>query len=51
MNYVRQLSGMAKNINLIAHRANAAGYPGLYKHCLFLNGKLDYLISKIEDDC
>lgn len=51
MNYVRQLSGMANNINQIAHKANAAGYSSVHKHCLFLNGKLDNVISKIEDDC
>ena len=51
MNHIRQLSGMANNINQIAHKANASGYPGVHKHCLFLNGKLDDVISKIEDDC
>lgn len=51
MNLIRQLSGMANNINQIAHKANASGYPGVHKHCLFLNGKLDDVISKIEDDC
>ncbi len=51
MNHIRQLSGMANNINQIAHKANAAGYPAVHKHCLFLNGKLDDVISKIEDDC
>lgn len=51
MNHIRQLSGMANNINQIAHKANAAGYPGVHKNCLFLNGKLDDVISKIEDDC
>jgi len=51
MNYIRQLSGMANNINQIAHKANAAGYTSVHKHCLFLNGKLDDVISKIEDDC
>ena len=51
MNHIRQLSGMANNINQIAHKANAAGYPVVHKHCLFLSGKLDDVISKIEDDC
>jgi predicted DNA binding CopG/RHH family protein len=51
MNHIRQLSGMANNINQIAHKANAAGYLSVHKHCLFLNGKLDDVISKIENDC
>lgn len=51
MNHIRQLSGMANNINQIAHKANAAGYPGVHKHCLLMNERLDNVISKIEDDC
>ena len=51
MNHIRQLSGMANNINQIAHKANAAGYPGVHKHCLYMNERLDNVISKIEDDC
>ena len=51
MNHIRQLSGMANNLNQIAHKANAAGYTGVHKHCLFLIGKLDDVINKIEDDC
>ena len=51
MNHIRQLSGMANNINQIAHKANAAGYSSIHKHCLLMIGKLDDVISKIEDDC
>ena len=51
VNHIRQLSGMANNINQIAHKANAAGYPGVHKHCLLMNERLDNIISKIEDDC
>lgn len=51
MNHIRQLSGMANNINQIAHKANAAGYPIIHKHCLLMNERLDNVISKIEDDC
>ncbi len=51
MNHIRQLSGMANNINQIAHKVNAAGYPGVHKHCLYMNERLDNVISKIEDDC
>ncbi len=51
VNYIRQLSGMANNINQIAHKANAAGYPVAHKNCLHMNERLDNVISKIEDDC
>jgi len=51
VNYIRQLSGMANNINQIAHKANAAGYPVVHKHNLYMNERLDNVISKIEDDC
>ena len=51
MNHIRQLSGMANNINQIAHKANAAGYPIIHQHCLLMNERLDNVISKIEDDC
>lgn len=49
--YIRQLSGMANNINQIAHRANAAGYSDVHWQCLSLNERLDRVIKKIEDDC
>jgi hypothetical protein len=51
VNHIRQLSGMANNINQIAHKANATGYPGVHMHCLLMNERLDKIISKIEDDC
>lgn len=51
MNHIRQLSGMANNINQIAHKANAAGYPVIHKHCLYMNERLDKVIKMIEDDC
>lgn len=51
VNYIRQLSGMANNINQIAHKANAAGYSVVHKHCQYMNERLDNVISKIEDDC
>jgi len=51
MGYIRQLSGMANNVNQIAHKANAAGYGEVHKHCLVLNERLDNVIKKIEDDC
>ena len=51
MNYIRQLSGMANNINQIAHKANAAGYSEVHRQCLSLSDRLDNVIKIIEDDC
>ena len=51
MGYIRQLSGMANNINQLAHRANAAGYSDVHRQCLSMNERLDNVIKKIEDDC
>ena len=51
MGHIRQLSGMANNVNQIAHQANAAGYRAVHNHCLTLNKQLDNLIKIIEDDC
>jgi hypothetical protein len=51
VNYIRQLCGMANNINQVAHRANAAGYSDVHNQCLSLNERLDNVIKKIEDDC
>ena len=51
MGYIRQLSGMANNVNQIAHKANADGYREVHNHCLTLNKQLDNLIKIIEDDC
>lgn len=31
MNHLRQLSGMANNVNQIAHKANAMGYARVYQ--------------------
>lgn len=51
MGYIRQLSGMANNVNQIAHKANAVGYPSVHQNCLSLNERLDNVIKRIEDDC
>ena len=51
MGYIRQLSGMANNVNQVAHRANAAGYPDVHRQCLSMNERLDNVIKMIEDDC
>ncbi len=51
MGYIRQLCGMANNINQIAHKANAAGYKEVHNNCLAMNERLDNVIKQIEDDC
>lgn len=49
--YIKQLSGMANNVNQIAHKANAAGYSEVHRQCLSLSDRLDNVIKIIEDDC
>lgn len=51
MKYIRQLSGMANNVNQIARTANAAGYVEVHNHCLVMSERLDKIIKHIEDDC
>ena len=51
MVYIRQLCGMANNVNQVAHQANAAGYSDIHRQCLSINERLDNVIKKIEDDC
>lgn len=51
MGHIRQLSGMANNVNQIARTANAVGYQGVHMRCLVMNERLDKVISLIENDC
>ncbi|QGY46281.1 plasmid mobilization relaxosome protein MobC [Maribellus comscasis] len=51
MRHIRQLSGMANNVNQIARTANAAGYIEVHNHCLIMSERLDKVIKRIEDDC
>lgn len=51
MNEIRQLTGIANNVNQIAHKAHAAGCVHVHKDNLALNERLDNLIKRIEDDC
>ncbi len=51
MKHIRQLSGMANNVNQIARTANAAGYIEVHNHCLIMSERLDKVIERIEDDC
>lgn len=49
--YIRQLSGMANNVNQIARTANAAGYLEVHSNCIFMSERLDKIIQRIIDDC
>ena len=51
MSHLRQLSGMANNVNQIAHKANAMGYTRVYQNNLTITERLDNIIKRIEDDC
>ncbi|WP_155283595.1 MobC family plasmid mobilization relaxosome protein [Capnocytophaga felis] len=51
MSHLRQLSGMANNVNQIAHKANAMGYARVYQDNLAMTERLDNIIKRIEDDC
>ena len=51
MGHIRQLSGMANNVNQIARTANATGYIEVHNHCLIMSECLDKVIKRIEDDC
>lgn len=46
--YIRKLSGMANNLNQIAHRANAAGYRDARTEYLFLADKIDNLLNLMQ---
>lgn len=48
MGLIRQLAGMANNLNQIAHRANAAGYWDARTEYLFLAEKIDNLLNDLE---
>ncbi len=51
MGHIRQLCGMANNVNQIARTANTAGYPDVHMRCLVMNERLDKVIALIENDC
>ncbi len=51
MKHIRQLSGMANNVNQLARTANAAGYADVHSHCRVMVGQLDRILKRIEDDC
>ena len=50
MKHIRQLCGMANNVNQIARTANAAGYFDVHLRCLEMNERLDKVIKRIENE-
>ena len=50
LNYIRQLTGMANNLNQIAHKANAAGYANARTESEVLAARVDNVIKLIEND-
>ncbi|KAA6329537.1 hypothetical protein EZS27_021659 [termite gut metagenome] len=51
MGQIRQLSGMANNVNQLARKANAAGYGEAHRNCMDTMKGLDDIIKRIEDGC
>jgi hypothetical protein len=49
LGYIRQLTGMANNINQIARKANAAGYAEVHPGWMRQIASLDNLIKRIEE--
>ena len=50
MGHIRQLCGMANNVNQIARKANTVGYCEVHNHCVVMIESLDKVIKRIEDD-
>ena len=44
LGYVRQIAGMANNLNQIAKRANTAGYSEVHQDCRAMISQLDNLL-------
>jgi hypothetical protein len=49
LGYVRQISGMANNLNQIAKRANTAGYSEVHQDCRAMIIQLDNLVKRITE--
>ena len=45
--YVRQLCGMANNLNQLAHKANAAGFATVRLECRVLVARIEELLNRI----
>lgn len=46
-NYIRQLCGMANNLNQLAHKANAAGFATVRLECRVLVARIEELLNRI----
>ncbi|GHT47616.1 mobilization protein [Bacteroidia bacterium] len=49
LGYVRQISGMANNLNQIAKRANTTGYSETHQDCRTTIIQLDNLVKRITE--
>lgn len=47
---VRQLCGMANNLNQVAHKANAQGYESVSQENLCLSGQIRRMVNHIRYD-
>ena len=45
--YIRQLCGMANNLNQLAHKANAAGFATVRQECRVLTARIEELLNLI----
>ena len=50
LNLIRQLSGMANNLNQIAKQANSTGYVSVSSECSNLTESIISVINMISDD-
>ncbi|HBZ25379.1 MAG TPA: plasmid mobilization relaxosome protein MobC [Rikenellaceae bacterium] len=50
LGYIRQLTGMANNVNQIARKANTVGYAEAQNDCIAIVENLDKVIKRIEYD-
>lgn len=49
LGYIRQISGMANNINQISRRANTAGFMEVYEECKNTIVQLDNIVKQITE--
>ncbi len=47
--FIRQISGMANNLNQLAKRANTAGYAEVHQDCKATTTQLDNLLKSITE--
>ncbi len=49
LGFVRQISGMANNLNQLAKRANTAGFAEVHQDCKAITMQLDNLLKRITE--